>query len=455
MGRKMLLQIGVARTRLTPPWGVELAGLGYYLRRKWQRIRDDLAATALVIDDGGHSIALLAVDLMYADRQFVQAIRSQVSAHTSLASEAICVGCSHSHNTPTVALIRGAGVVDPEYRSWAARQAATAAILAWRQRRPATLRVGRADLAGWTFNRTRENGPVDPRIGVWRADDAEGQPLAAVVNFQAHPTVMMHLGLTDVSRDWPGQVTDLVEEAFPRLTALYFQGACGDINFKHHFEHPSRCHEPGRAVAAKALEAFASARPVDSPHVGYACRPVSLPTRRWTSEEVQRDRQEAEYRLSTGDTTGWRDGLARVIVNYPDRLPERYGGDVDKTVQAVARFGKEWTDEILLDLDTRPETLTTEVQALRVGDAWISANPSELFTSLAFHLRQKWGKEDLMIVGYANDSIGYLPDAHDVQRRSYAAYQSPKFKNQFPFVADSGGAMVTGLLAALAACDAT
>jgi hypothetical protein len=262
---------------------------------------------------------------------------------------------------------------------------------------------------------------------------------------------MMQLGLTDVSRDWPGQVTDLVEKAFPGLTALYLQGECGDINFMHHFDHPSRCHEPGRAVAAKALEALASARMIDAPSVGHASRSVTLPTRRWTCAEIQRDREEAEYRLNTGDTTGWRDGLARVIVNYPDKLPERYGGNLDKTVQAIARFGKEWTDQILLDLDTRPETLTTEVQALRVGDAWLSANPSEFFTSLALDLRRQWGKDELMIVGYANDSIGYLPDVYDIERRSYAAYQSPKFKNQFPFVAESGTAMVTGLLAALEA----
>jgi hypothetical protein len=260
---------------------------------------------------------------------------------------------------------------------------------------------------------------------------------------------MMHLDLTGVSRDWPGQVTDLLESAVPDMETLYFQGACGDINFLPHWEHPTRCLEPGRAVAAKALDAFASARFVESPQIGFAARSVVLPTRHWRREEVQRDRDEAEHRLRTGDTEGWRDGLARVIVNYPDRLPERYGGDLGKTVQAIARFGKEWTDQILEDLDTRPETLTTEVQALRVGDAWLSANPSELFNSLALDLRRRWDHDDLMIVGYANDSIGYMPDAHDVERRSYAAYQSPKYKNQFPFVAESGEAMVKGMLTAL------
>ena len=46
-----------------------------------------------------------------------------------------------------------------------------------------------------------------------------------------------------------------------------------------------------------------------------------------------------------------------------------------------------------------------------------------------------------------------LPDAHDVEKRSYAANQSPKFKNQFPFAAASGGALVQGMLDALAATE--
>jgi hypothetical protein len=42
-----------------------------------------------------------------------------------------------------------------------------------------------------------------------------------------------------------------------------------------------------------------------------------------------------------------------------------------------------------------------------------------------------------------------MPDAYDIDRRSYAATQSPKFKNQFPFTTASGAVLVQGLLDAL------
>src|SRR5438046_8231912 len=99
-------------------------------------------------------------------------------------------------------------------------------------------------------------------------------------------------------------------------------------------------------------------------------RKVTLPTRRWTREEVMRDREEGLHRLKTGDTTGWLDGMARVCVNQPERLPLRYGGSVTKAVTAVARFAVDWTDEILPVVDTRSETLEAPVQAFRIGDVW-------------------------------------------------------------------------------------
>jgi hypothetical protein len=101
-------------------------------------------------------------------------------------------------------------------------------------------------------------------------------------------------------------------------------------------------------------------------------------------------------------------------------------------------------------LNSRPEFIETEVQAIRIGDVWLAAHGSELFTSLGLKVRDAWAQPDLFMLGYSNGSLGYLPDAHDVERKSYAANQSPKFTSQFPFTARSGDAMVTGLLDALA-----
>ena len=448
--------VGIARQIITPPLHVELAGFGYYLNRTAERVKDDLNATALVVGDGeNHFIAFVAVDLMYGDEAFTRAIRDRASAATGIAPEAICVNCSHSHNAPTAAekANKGVGEFNPEYIKSAATIAAETVVAAWRQRKPANLSVGWGEVNGIAFNRTRENGPVDNRVSVLRADSLEGKPLAVVINHHTHLNAHLDADPRAISRDLLGDVVDQGEKALPGATAIYLQGVCGDVMLRPEFTSTPRSFEPGQVIAKAVLHAWEKCQPISGKGVQAVTRQVQLPTRRWTRDEIMRDREEALHRLKTGDTTDWLNGFARVIVTYPARLPVRYGGSVEKAVAAVSRFGVEWTDAILGDLDTRPEYVETEVQAIRIGNVWFAANSAELFTTTGMEVRHRWPHPNLFLLGYSNGAIGYLPDAHDVERKSYAAYQSPKFTGQFPFTTKSGDAMVAGLLSVLQQTD--
>src|ERR1041384_6400725 len=117
--------VGVARRIITPGNHVELAGLGFYFNLPSERVRDDLAATALVAEDKlGKAVALVAPDLMYADENFTRKVRTRVAAETNISPNAICLNCSHSHNAPTAAFVRGVGELDSEYISRTADAAA-------------------------------------------------------------------------------------------------------------------------------------------------------------------------------------------------------------------------------------------------------------------------------------------------------------------------------------------
>lgn len=441
-----MLTAGIARTSLTPFWGVELTGWGYYIQRRWQRIHDDLHATALVVDDGYKQVAVVALDLMVIDDQFTRVTRDRIHQATGLPEAAIMLTCSHSHNAPAAGGLLGVGECDSVYEDWASRQAATAAILAWNNRVAARLRTGRSELIGQTFNRTRPGGVVDPTVTTLNVETHEGRPLAFVVNFGAHPTVTTDWRPFDVSRDLPGEVCDLIEQALPGVTAMYLQGACGDVNFLREYIDAERHHEPAKLLSEIALDSQCGIAPMPSPQVGFASEIVRLPTRRWQLDEVLKDRQEAERRLTTRDASGWRETIGRSMTNRPDDMVKRHGGDELKAVMAMARFHMEWTSKMLQDLETRPEYLETEVQTLRIGDLFITANSSEFFSPFALDVRSRAGAGELMLACYSNGRIGYLPDAHDIQARSYAGYQSPKYCNQFPFKEQSGPAMCDAML---------
>jgi hypothetical protein len=433
---------------------VELAGLGYFLKRTWDRINDDLQATALVISNTEEqSVALLALDLLYADVEYVEAIRTQAAARTGLRPEGICVNCSHSHNAPTIAFFDGAGELDPVYAQQVVAASVEAIETAWKNRVPARLRVGWHSLHGATYNRTRDAGPVDNRVSVLCADALGGRPIAFAVNFHAHPTVFWQVEPRSVSRDCPGHIVDLIEKFVPGTTALYFQGTCGDVNFN--LEYWTREHylEPGKLVFRAAMEAASSSREIQTPGIQAAVHPAMLPVRKWTADEVLGMYRDGKRRLATGDTAGWLEGIASTMVGIPARLPERYGGSVERAVEAVSRFAVRWGEDVLPKLDQLSETRATEFQAIRIGDAWIVANSAEFFSSLALEIRQRWPHDDLLILGYSNGQLSYLPDAYEVDRKSYASLHVPKAVRACPFTRDAGMAAVEESLAALSECE--
>jgi hypothetical protein len=446
--------VGIARQKITPPLNVELAGLGYYLNRTAHRVRDDLTATAFVVQSKESGCAaIVALDIMYASDELTHKIRQQVAAQIEIPECAVCVNCSHSHNAPTAAYVCGVGEVSADYVDLVAQKAIAAIVQAWKQREPATLRVGAGEVENLTFNRTRENGPVDTRLSVLSAANVDGIPFAVIFNFHSHLTAHLEIDFRAISRDWPGEVIDQVEAELPGSIVMFLQGTCGDVMLKPEFNSTARRFEPASAISNILMDAMKNARFVSGRTVDVAVNIVRLPTRRWTHEEIDNDRKEGLYRLETGDTQGWLNGFARVIVCYPDRLPIRYDGDVDKTVKAVSRFAVEWTGRILPVLETRPEHIDTEVQAIRIGNVLFAAHSAELFSTLGLKIREKAPTSNLFMLGYSNGALSYLPDAYDVRRKSYAANQSPKFIGHFPFTDESGNIMVKGVLEALRQVD--
>src|SRR5262249_112315 len=69
---------------------------------------------------------------------------------------------------------------------------------------------------------------VDPMLAVMRFDNDDGQPLAILVNFAAHP-VMTEEALLKFSADYPGFLQSKVEENL-KTNCLFMQGASGDLS---------------------------------------------------------------------------------------------------------------------------------------------------------------------------------------------------------------------------------
>ncbi|HOP96636.1 MAG TPA: hypothetical protein PLK78_04275 [Verrucomicrobiota bacterium] len=151
---------------------------------------------------------------------------------------------------------------------------------------PDRLSVESTDVDGFTFNRSRENGPVDRRLSVLRADSLDGKPVAVAFNYHTHINARLDASPRAISRDLPGEIIDRVEHRHPGVMALFLQGTCGDVMLRPEFASTERSVEPGRAIAKAILEVMEHCRPVEGERIGTTRRTVRLPTRPWTREEI-------------------------------------------------------------------------------------------------------------------------------------------------------------------------
>ena len=90
---------------------------GFQKQRAAQGVKDDLMAVAVVIDDGEHRIAIVALDTIGLMRKFVLDVRQAVPAEWGL--DYLMVHATHNHEGPDTQGLWGPGIftsgVDADY----------------------------------------------------------------------------------------------------------------------------------------------------------------------------------------------------------------------------------------------------------------------------------------------------------------------------------------------------
>ena len=96
------------------------------------------------------------------------------------------------------------------------------------------------------------------------AQRPDGSPLAVLSNFTAHPICAMSQPL--VSADFTGLAMTAVEDALVSgVTALFTQGACGDVNPPVVRRNVRDAREVGLQLGGEVLRAAASLLPDEVP----------------------------------------------------------------------------------------------------------------------------------------------------------------------------------------------
>ena len=342
---------------------------------------DPLYASAVVIQAGDKKLAIVGLDLGRSPAEkTIQNVRARIKEKAGI--EYSFISGSHTHHGPVLELTdeegKGKGKFDAAIRYYQELEdGIVAAILeADSKLAPARLATGVVKLNG--FNRNRhtkiEPKPVDPDLGVIRLDGANGKPVAVIVNFTAHPT-MVAGSVLQFSADYVGALKQTVEKEFGGQ-AVFMQGAAGDMsaNKGENKDYP----DFGQALGREVVKLAASLKPEE----------VAKP-----SIVVKEDRPKFNSR------TDWNNPGIRAAFSmafFPELIPN---------------FIDEYSDGI------RPR-LTV---ALLNGDIALVGASGEFFCNHSIRLKERARVKQLFFFGYCNGYHQYFPTIEAVAEGGYGA----------------------------------
>jgi len=270
-------EAGAAKVEITPPLGSPMNGYGDRLGRGAVEVHDPVWARALYLSDGETAVFLVTADLCMISRE----LRDRVLelAPREAPRENIILAATHTHSAQG-GMIRSlpfravSGRFAPEILEQTARGFAEAMHEAYRERVRAAIGYGTAKQEVLSTNRRHEGGPIDPQIGVIRVDDADGDPIAILGNFAAHPTTVGDDDAYAISADYPGFFyTELESLAAEGCVASFVNGAEGNQRCANPESKPGweRTESIGRLLAGRVKEIANGIRCSDAKlHVGYA-----------------------------------------------------------------------------------------------------------------------------------------------------------------------------------------
>lgn len=227
-------KVGYAQRDITPTKPMPMWGYGVRHAALSEGVLDPLCAKAVVLDVGSDKLALVGVDLGRAPRtDMIDRIREAVKSTSGVGLVMICA--SHTHSGPVLELRdkpgEGRGTFDDAVAYTAELEHKLIDVINEAAAKTQDARLGWASAkVDRNHNRHRriDPKPVDPELGVLRFDDLQGKPIALVVNFAAHPTM---LPKTDrrFSAEYPGHLTREVERVVG-APCVFIQGAGGDLS---------------------------------------------------------------------------------------------------------------------------------------------------------------------------------------------------------------------------------
>jgi hypothetical protein len=385
-----------------------------------------------VLDDGKTKVAFAVCDSCMIPREITDEARRRASKATGIRPDHILISATHTHTAPTVGGVFQSDP-NPDYVEQLKEQIAEGIVKAHANLAPAKVGWGVAKEPSQVFNRrwvmkpgsvlldpfgkttdkVRMNpgyqhpdlgkpaGPIDPDVSVLSVQSPGGTPVALLANYSLHYVG----GVPELSADYYGLFASRVGELIgakkdePPFVGIMSNGASGDIN-NINFAGPAPGKQEQYAQARHVADVVARAA-----HEAYK----KIEHRDWVPLAA------AERELELGVRLPGREEVVRAKVILAEAKVK--GKKVLTTQPEV------YARETVLMADY-PEKVKVIVQAVRVGDLAIVANPCETFAEIGLEVKRKSPFKHTFTIELANGYSGYLPTPEQHNLGGYETWRA-------------------------------
>ncbi|MEU9448658.1 neutral/alkaline non-lysosomal ceramidase N-terminal domain-containing protein [Streptomyces sp. NPDC048277] len=371
------LRVGAVKADITPR---DLTGL-HPMPGAFSAVHDPLFLRVLYLGNGDTEAVLVSLDLIEAGD--VSPLRKRVESELGIPADHVVVTATHTHNAPRIAEVSPGALAHaggPE--SFAYTETVYDRIVAALREARATARparfgagTGTADVnvnrelytdGRWTLGHNPA-GPSDKTVWVLKFEDLDGRPIALLVNYAVHCTVVF--GTSEISGDLAGAACRHIEDVLGddhggQPVALWTPGPMGDqaprVDLGVPFGQVPDERRKARAYAAMAAQGLMVAAEALRVAGGI-------------------DAHDASPSISAEQRTV--------------ACPVKPGRDLVETMRQAAA-----------------DTVPLRLSLVRVGEVALAGVSGEVVTEVYRRLRAESPLARTVLVSIANDRIGYLPD---------------------------------------------
>ena len=414
---------------ISPKVGVAHAGWGAQTHQVSLGNDMPLHVTALVVTKGNVELAIVDVDIGIFTNQQDKKIRELISKKSGIPFGNIRLAYTHTHSGPITfgQWIKDGIDLANEWWNTIPDACAKAVVEAKATAQPARTGFGRGSCDvninrrpsrdnGQLFTGRNWDGAVDHSVDVVSFDDADDNPIATIVNYAMHPTIMAHQNQW-VTPDFPGPMRSVVEHTVGGL-CLFLQGASGNQGPVDGFTGDLRVYRKvGSKLGAEAARVRLNIEPRERKEnldqilisgadlgiysnvptnesddtVGVSNVPVDLPSRNV---------------ISLADAQAGFDAGEKELESTRGSMASEE--EIRKAVSKVMRANIQLSVARLSDTNTRDGHIEITAQSMRIGETVLVSIPVEPFVELAQGVKERSSSANTVFSGFSNGHINYL-----------------------------------------------